>query len=204
MKYKLTDIIVHKGTFERGLRAGQPYYWAQASLFNDEDPLGNPAQLPAFFLFGKVAEQLSKYGKIVTLNEEKVILVDDGLLKKAVKDEEIPNYRTISNVFPTKVQLTGQWIRVDSMGKPVVGKSGAVVPFEHLVVYAKKVRDADTGELTWVEDPQSIANRILERTARPYVPVNQAVMSPFDNDSEVGSGAIPPLAEEPEFTDPGF
>lgn len=112
-----------------------------ADMFNEDDPFGNPPRLP----------------KYSTINQEFI---------KAML-ERPQDFEYVNCMFPYTAKLPSLYLRVDKYGKPKL-KGGKAVIINSMTVWAAKAEDADTGQLIWVEDPNTIVQRIL---FRHYIPV---------------------------------
>ena len=180
MKYLMKNILITEGTNSRGV-----YRWLQADLFNDDDIFDNPAQLPRYYnmtpqvidLFMPAAE------KDADLSDDNVSVykVNESSMKEAIQNGKHANGSIIpgdvlhiDRIFPLEMPLTGVWGRINRRDivndKGVVtakkgefrkGENGEITPITSITLYLKKNK-----ENNWVDNPQQILARVLERGYR--------------------------------------
>lgn len=172
MKKELVNLQVVKGTASRGSRKGQEYKYVVAELKS----VGN----------NWLASNTTRVDRLFILNPTLVQIFEAFVCKKnggtAEGDENIQlpdDYRVVSNIFRVKVPLAERYVRINSedqkdehgviiakKGEPVKTITGDVAVYDSIEVLAVKVQDEDTGEMYWVDTPESIARRVLSRYYR--------------------------------------
>lgn len=176
MKYKLQNIRITKGNNSRG-----EYAWLQADLFNDADPFANPARLPRYYnMTDAVIAMYDKYTEQVTENGETFNKVNEASLVEAIKNGETPDILHIDHIFAVEYPLPEYYARVyrtdriengiliGKAGDFITGKNGEVIPTNTLTLYLKKGYDPDSNEWVFVERPEQVARRVLERNYKRY------------------------------------
>lgn len=180
MKYLMQNILIMEGTNSRG-----QYRWMQADLFNDDDIFDNPAQLPRYYnmtpqvidLFMPAAE------KDAEASDEKITVykVNEATVVEAIKNGKYDNdvivrgdILHIDRIFPLEMPLTGIWGRINrrtitnekgdiiaKQGEFRRGENGEITPVTAITLYLKKNKEGN-----WVDNPQQILGRVLERGYR--------------------------------------
>ena len=112
-----------------------------ADMFNDANVFENPSRLPKFS----------------AINQE--------LIRAIVNNPK--EFEYVDNMFPCTLELDGWYLKIDKHGKPCL-KDGKAVAIHNITIWAKKIKDADTGELLWVDDPMVTIHRIIDRY---YIPM---------------------------------
>lgn len=192
MNYVLQDLYIYKGQNSRG-----NYYWAQGSLFYEEDPYDNPSQLPIYPILNSViVDQLKKVAKVdPTADASRPrMVVDIAALQQAIDTKKFPDGTEcrfdllhVKNVFPHTIKLNGIWARVATRateismldgtkktiptGAFIPGKNGSITPTTELRVYIKHNADGNP-----VEEPSAVVNRILERRYKPLTDISTATL----------------------------
>lgn len=180
MKYLMQNILIMEGTNSRG-----QYHWMQADLFNDDDIFDNPAQLPRYYnmtpqvidLFMPAAE------KDADASDANITVykVNEATIVEAIKNGKYDNGTIvrgdilhIDRIFPLEMPLTGIWGRINrrnitndkgdiiaKKGEFRKGENGEITPVTAITLYLKKNK-----ENNWVDNPQQILGRVLERGYR--------------------------------------
>jgi len=180
MKYLMQDILITEGKNSRGV-----YRWLQADLFNDDDIFDNPAQLPRYYnmtpqvidLFMPACEKDAEASTADTV----VYKVNEATVLEAIKNGKYENgvivrgdILHIDRVFPLEMALTGIWGRINrrditndrgdiiaKKGEFRKGENGEVTPVTAITLYLKKNKEGN-----WVDNPQQVLGRVLERGYR--------------------------------------
>lgn len=204
----MQNILINEGTNSRGA-----YRWMQADLFNDDDIFDNPAQLPRYFnmtpqvidLFMPAAEKDAEASDanitVYKVNEATVIEAikngkyEDGTIVRG-------DILHIERIFPLEMPLTGVWGRVnrrdivDDKGTVIAkkgefrkGENGEVTPVTAITLYLKQNK-----EKNWVDNPQQILARVLERGYR------RLTDEYVDASAKPNAATTPPAASAPKFT----
>lgn len=187
MNYILQDLYIYKGKNSRG-----DYYWAQGSLFYEEDPYDNPSTLPIYPILNQViVDQLRKVAKPDPQADPSRprAIVDIAALQQAINDKKFQDGTEcrfdllhVRNVFPHTIKLNGIWAHVATRpveitmldgtkktiptGAFIPGKNGSITPVTELRVYIKHNADGNP-----VEEPTAVVNRILERRYKPLTEI---------------------------------
>ena len=184
MNYVLQDIFVYKGKNSRG-----DYYWAQGSLFYEEDPYDNPSQLPIYPILNPIIVNQLRKVATVDPNDNSRAIVDIAKLQKAIDEKKFEDESEcrfdllhIKNVYPHDIKLNGVWARIARRpttveltngssriiqpGQFLIGKNGTITPVTELRIYIKHNADGNA-----VENPNDVVNRILERRYKPLMDV---------------------------------
>lgn len=176
----MQNILIMEGTNSRG-----QYRWLQADLFNDDDIFDNPAQLPRYYnmtpqvidLFMPAAENDADASDANIT----VYKVNEATVVEAIKNGKYDNGTIvrgdilhIDRIFPLEMPLTGIWGRINrrditndkgdiiaKKGAFRTGENGEVTPVTAITLYLKKNK-----ENNWVDNPQQILGRVLERGYR--------------------------------------
>jgi hypothetical protein len=177
MRYQLVNINIHTARNQRG-----NYSWLEAELNRDDDPFANPSQLPRYYLLNEFV--VNAYKQFATVNQELTQRYATNPNRKdangavlnvlSVTDlSKLPeNLSHVSGVVRTTVPLEGIWGAVYTADNPQTGakagdfrrgQNGEVTPVRELILYVKKIKDNETGEEMFQEDPALIARRVLER-----------------------------------------
>lgn len=191
MKYKVQNIHVLTATNERG-----EYQWLQADLFNDQNPFANPNPLPRYYSMTPAVIKIfepwlepAKDAKGNIIPGDKV--VNEVSMMKDIEEKKCPfgDVSHIDHVFRYVHPLEGAWARiypndvVDDKGTTIHKKGEFVIaknqtkptPVTQLALYLPQAQDSDTGAWDFVDDPSTVARRVLEKN---YVPLE---MTPASN-----------------------
>lgn len=192
MKYQLKNIRLSSGTVQTpGAFFGQKYQWLSAELYNDEDIFANPGRLPRFYCMTDDVVNLYKpYAKPDTTPGAlpDTLLVDEAILKQAITEGKVPDLLHISQIHTCTVTLDAPYARVyradvvDPATHVTVHKkndfiksgNNDVIPVTQLTLYLKKKYDPEAAAVdptkawSWVESPENVARRVLERSYRRY------------------------------------
>lgn len=203
----MKNILITEGINSRGI-----YRWLQADLFNDDDIFDNPAQLPRYYnmtpqvidLFMPAAEKDADQSTPDTT----VYKVNEASMMQAIANGKHANgaivpgdVMHIDRVFPLEMPLTGIWGRINrrditndkgeliaKKGEFRKGANGEITPFTSLTLYLKKNKEGN-----WVDNPQQILARVLERGYR-------RLSDEFDAAAKPAAGAAAPQAAAPQYT----
>lgn len=188
MKYKLQNIHIFTGKNSRG-----DYAWLQADLFNEIDPFNNPNPTPRYYSMTPAVIALYDKFKEPTKDDKGILIPNDFTVNEASVLEainstdpttKIPDILHIDHVFRYTYALEGSWIRkyrtdvtdadghiLHKAGEPIIANgASAPVPVTSIPLYLKKGMDSDTGEWDWVDAPEIVARRVLERSYMPAEP----------------------------------
>lgn len=206
MKKKVTEIEIIKYVAERGDHKGQAGEYVQLTLQNrgknwiaqankndDVLPITRPQSIVN--IWKGFAEQLK-----------------DG--KKTIEEVVPTEFREIDNVFKVNVPLDGNYYRlyrknvVDATSGKIVHKKGDYYTmddgktpqiYDSLNVLAIKYEDDDTGEMCWLQTPESIVRDMINRGY--YAPIVANASSSQDDNvivvNEAGSDQDPDVKPEP-------
>ena len=111
-----------------------------ADMFNDVNVFENPSRLPKFSV------------------------INQALIQAIVNNPK--EFEYVDNMFPFTWEADTFYLKIDKDGKPCV-RNGKAVLVKSLTIWQKKVKDPDTGELLWVEDPMVTIHRIIDHY---YIP----------------------------------
>lgn len=193
MNYRLTNLFLHEGivTKENSVYNGQTYMWVSAQLYIEKRG-ANPARLPAFFFmqtddckpYKKYCEPVPNQPGLFKVNE--VSLQKDITDGKALDQFGLPcDLLHVSDVFAITLPTAEPMVRLDNTGKPVLSKNNDIIPVTSITLHLMKIRDDNTGEMVWSEEPETAKNNILQRSYAPYskysnTPKTQMAAAPAD------------------------
>lgn len=176
----MQNILIHEGTNSRGT-----YRWLQADLFNDDDIFDNPVQLPRYFnmtpqvinLFMPAAEKDNDASDTnITIYKVNEATVNEAIKAGKYNDGTLVHgdILHIDRIFPLEMPLSGIWGRINRQtitndkgdiiakkGEFRRGENGEVTPVTSITLYLKKNKEGN-----WVDNPQQILGRVLERSYR--------------------------------------
>jgi hypothetical protein len=89
----------------------------------------------------------------------------------------------VTDVFAITLPTSEPMVRLSNDGKPVLSKSGDIIPVTSITIHIMKIRDDNTGEYVWAEEPEVAKQNILQRSYAPY--------SKFNNRPQVQMAAEP-------------
>lgn len=211
MKYLMQNILIMEGKNSRG-----EYRWMQADLFNDDDIFDNPAQLPRYFnmtpqvidLFMPATEKDAELSTdditVYKVNEATVV---EAIANKKYDDGTIVrgDILHIDRIFPLEMPLTGIWGRINrrniindkneivaKKGEFRKGENGEITPVTAITLYLKKNKEGN-----WVDNPQQILARVLERGYRRLTDeYNDASAAPSAAEAKIEAAAPKYTAEQ--------
>lgn len=178
MKYLLKDIQIFEGTNSRG-----KYHWMQGVLFNDKNVRMN-GERRMYYSTSEDECMLYLNANVCVKNAENstdavtVFDVNDASLKEAMQPGgALEDYGDIRHVNAVKVTwpLNGVWaqkyrqdvvengVLVHKKGDLRMSETGQIMEFRELSFYLATDIDEDTNDRIYSQDPQTVANRILER-----------------------------------------
>lgn len=202
MKKKVIKIEVVEYTAERGSRKGEKGEYVQLTLQNR----GN----------NWIASVNQNEENLFITRPQSLVDIWKGFnaeIKKGKPIEEVvpDEFRMLDNVFKVTVPLGDKYVRlyrkneVDKSTGKVLHRAGDIVTlddgktpaiYDSLQVLAIKYEDDDTGEMQWLQTPESIVrsmiNRGYYRQLNPTAPVDEIA----NNEPDTSAGA----AEKPEET----
>lgn len=178
MKYLLKDVKIFEGTNSRG-----KYHWLQGILFNDKNVRMNGERRMYYSTSEEECKMYLDAGVCIENKDEStqdvlVFDVNDVSLKEAIaKGGKLEDYGDIRHINAAKVTwpLNGVWaqiyrenviengILVHKKGDLRQTETGQIAEFRELSFYLATDIDEDTNERIYSQDPQRVANRILER-----------------------------------------
>lgn len=178
MKYLLKDITIFQGTNSRG-----DYYWLRATLFNDRNPFMNGDRKVYYDTSNDLcllyinAGVCTKNAQLSDKNTQAWDVNDESLIKELEPGGKLAKYGDLRHVNATKVTwpLNGVWGRINRQDRVENGElkarkgefqrteTGQIMEYRELSFYLSIDADDDTGERMYGQDPQQVANRILER-----------------------------------------
>lgn len=181
MQYLLRDIKVFEGSNKRG-----KYYWLQATLFNDKNIRMNSERRIYVTTSDDEAKLYLPYGKkndAESSEKTTVYDVNDADLRAAMADSttEVGSLGVdVRHVNAVKVTwpLSGVWGRIyrNDVINPTTGEitghkgdwvknaQGGIDEYKEISFYLATDIDPDTNERIYGDNPQLVANRILERS----------------------------------------
>lgn len=178
MEYLLKNIVIFEGQNKRG-----KYHWLQGELFNDKNIRMN-SERRMYYSTSESECELYLNANVCTPNTElttatvKAFDVNDQSLKEAMQPGgALEDYGDIRHLCAVRVTwpLTGVWAQiykqdvvenntvVHRKGDKRTTETGQVMEFRELSFYLASDIDPDTNERIYSQDPQQVANRILER-----------------------------------------
>lgn len=178
-KYLLKDVQIMEGENSRG-----KYHWLSGQLFNDKNIRMNGERRMYYstsedecklYLDAGVCEP----NKELSTDKIKVYNVNDASLKEAMQPgKPLADYGDIRHINAVKVTwpLNGVWAQIyrqdvydenknliHSKGDYRMTETGQIMEFRELSFYLATDVDEDTNERIYSQDPQAVANRVLER-----------------------------------------
>lgn len=208
MKKKVIKIEVVEYTAERGSRKGEKGEYVQLTLQNR----GN----------NWIAAVNQNEENLFITRPQSLVDIWKGFaaeIKKGKAIEEVvpDEFRMIDNVFKVNVPLGDKYVRL--YRKTETGKDGKVLHragdivmledgktpaiYDSLQVLAVKFEDDDTGEMQWLQSPESIVRSMINRGYyRPLVPT--AVAGEIANDEPDTSAGAAEKPEEEEGGEPSL
>lgn len=178
MLYLLKNVQIFEGKNSRGL-----YHWLQAELLNDKNIRMNGERRVYYSTSEEECKLYLEAGVCIRNNEASsaditVYDVNDTQLKKEIQpDGKLADYGDIRHINAVKVTwpLNGVYaqiyrqdviengVLVHKKGDLRVSETGQIAEFRELSFYLATDIDSDTGERIYSQDPQRVANRVLER-----------------------------------------
>lgn len=180
MKYLLKDVVIFKGHNSRG-----DYYWLQGLLFNDKNVRMNGERKMYYSTSNEECKLYIDAGVCepnteLSTTDVKAYNVNDVSLKKELEEGgKLAGYGDLRHINAAKVTwpLNGVWGRINRetridqktgqtlavKGEWQLTETGQIMEYRELSFYLAIDTDEDTGERIYGQDPQAVANRILER-----------------------------------------
>lgn len=179
MLYLLKNVKIFEATNNRGL-----YHWLQAELLNDKNIRMNGERRVYYSTSEDECKMYIDGGVVVKNTQESsadvtVYDVNDTSLKEAIKPGgKLEDYGDVRHINAVKVTwpLNGVWAQVyrqdvvddkgvllHKKGDMRVTETGQIMEFRELSFYLATDVDTDTKERIYSQDPQRVANRVLER-----------------------------------------
>lgn len=197
MQYLLKDIRIYEGTNSRGT-----FHWMSATLFNDKNIRMNNERRT---YYSTSEDECSLYLPYAEKDKDGVYVVNSNDVAEAMKPGgALALYGDIlhANVVKVTWPLSKPYGRVyganviDEKSKEVKARkgdwvkseSGQIMEYRELSFYLATDIDPDTNERIYSDDPQRVANRIIERYYRP--------LDNVDAPKAEASGAEEHLTEE--------
>ena len=179
MLYLLKNVKIFEASNSRGL-----YHWLQAELLNDKNIRMNGErrvyystsedECKMYIDAGCVTKNIQESSADITVYD-----VNDTSLKEAIKPGgKLEDYGDVRHINAVKVTwpLNGVWAQVyrqdvvddkgvllHKKGDMRVTETGQIMEFRELSFYLATDIDTDTKERIYSQDPQRVANRVLER-----------------------------------------
>lgn len=203
MKKKVTKIEIVKYVAERGDHKGQTGEYIQLTLENRGKNWIAQANKSDDFL------PITRPQSLVDIWKGFAEQLKDG--KKTIEEVVPTEFREIDNVFKVNVPLDGNYYRlyrkdvVDASGK-IIHKKGDYYMmddgrtpqiYDSLNVLAIKYEDDDTGEMCWLQTPESIVRDMINRGYYAPVVTNTVSEDVQTVVSEAGSDEAPESGHEP-------
>lgn len=181
MQYLLKEITIYEGTNSRG-----KYHWMSATLFNDKNVRMNSERKVYYSTSEDECSLYLPYAKEDPQNKGSFI-VNMADLRAALKDPNSPIYpygeQTIlyANVVKVKWPLSKPFGRIyrnnvvdpqtkaitHTKGEFIKSETGQIMEYRELSFYLAMDIDPDDNTTMYSDDPQRVANRILERYYKP-------------------------------------
>ena len=173
MKYLLKNVRINRGFNSRG-----QYEWLQAQLFNDAQPWANPVRLPVLTSMIQAYIDMFKEANNTNLKEIPEYRVESNgkTVLQVFEVTSIPEaVQHVDHVYTMVQPLHGLWRQVyrrDTTvngtvmpkGTPRIGTNGKPLPaVSSIRITMCQAYDPDTNKWFDVENPEDIANVILER-----------------------------------------
>lgn len=178
MLYLLKNVQIFEGKNSRGL-----YHWLQAELLNDKNIRMNGERRVYYSTSEEECKLYLDAGVCIRNNEASstditVYDVNDTQLKKEIQPGgKLEDYGDIRHINAVKVTwpLNGVYAQtyrqdviengqlVHKKGDLRISETGQIAEFRELSFYLATDIDSDTGERIYSQDPQRVANRVLER-----------------------------------------
>lgn len=173
MKYKLQNVRINRGFNSRG-----QYEWLQAQLFNDAQPWANPARLPVLTSMTQAYIDMFKAENNTNLKEIPEYRVESNgkVVLQVFEVTDVPEaVGHVDHVYTMVQPLKGLWRQiyrrdttvngvVMPKGTPRIGTNGKPLPaVSSLRITMRQAYDEDRNMWVDIENPEDIANLILER-----------------------------------------
>lgn len=184
MKYRMVNILIFKGKNSRG-----QFSYAQSDL-KLEDPRLRQSRTPRFYMLDDDTTKLYEpYAEAVTdaaiLNQyrvgkiEQVLKVNEVSLQKAIDEGKCIDLLHIDNIVRYTYELDEPWAPIynrDTVVNGITykagdfrrGDNGEIVPVKALILYIARYFDPDTNTWEYLDPPEEVAHRILERGYKRY------------------------------------
>lgn len=178
MLYLLKNVQIFEGTNTRG-----KYHWLRGELYNDKNIRMN-GERRMYYSTSEDECQLYLQAGVCVKNADQsddnvtVYDVNDASLKNEIKaGGKLEDFGDIRHINAVKVTwpLSGVWARIyrsDVIEKGVLvhkkgdlrlTETGQIAEYRELSFYLATDIDSDTGERIYSQNPQEVANRVLER-----------------------------------------
>lgn len=196
MKYQLQNVRINRGFNRRG-----KYEWLQAQLFNDAQPWANPARLPVLTSMTQAYIDMFKEPQDANLKElpEYRVTQGDKIVLQVFEVTKVPEIVDhVDHVYTMVQQLKGLWRQiyrrdttvngvVMPKGTPRIGTNGKPLPaVSSIRITMRQAYDEDRNMWVDIENPEDIANTILERG---YEQIEVAAAEPMPNAAGAGVNA---------------
>lgn len=201
MKKKVIKIDVVEYTAERGSRKGEKGEYIQLTLQNRGSNWIASVNQNEEHLF------ITRPQTVVDIWKDFAAQIKDG--KKTVEEVVPDEYRLLENVFKVAVPLGEKMVRlyrkdeVDKSTGKVLHRKGDIVTLEdgktpaiydQLTVLAIKYEDDDTGEMQWLQTPESIVRSMVNRGYYKPLVANTASVEVANDEPDVNEAGA---AEKP-------
>lgn len=188
MKYLLRNVRINRGWNSRG-----QYEWLQAELFNDAQPWANPARLPQMPSMTQEYINMFKEEGDANLKEIPEYRIEENgkVVFQVFQVERVPDaVKYVDHVYTMVQPLNGLWRPVYRRATTVngvqyprgaarIGANGKPMPATRsLRIVMRQAFDPDFNKWVDIENPEDIANLILERS---YEQVEEQAAQPIAN-----------------------